>query len=502
MSRKTYGVKQIIADSACPSCRAKGGDKSGNHLMFWRNTETLEEWVSCTRCGHYEVVNEGNRESFRQTMKKTKEWSPEELKEVLDEHSLCPFMEMKERSITKATAERFGARVGLSPEDGSTPHAYLFPKTKDGRLSAYQIKTLQFKAFYAVGDGSGCDLFGIGQSRAGDVYTGKLFIFEDQLSAMSGYQVLVEHSKTAYKPACVALPDGAKSATTALSRNRDFIDTFKEIVVCMDNDEAGEEAVSRIRSLLPHILVARIPKGVRKNNKDIKDANDMLMEGRGLELYNLLKFNAAKESPTGASTVSECLQDALRKPEMGLSYPWPLLTEMTYGLRYGEVISIGAGVSVGKTLIGHELISHLILEHKEKVGVFMLEETVGNTLKNVAGKSANVPFHRPDIDYDTEFLTREILKYDGQLFLYNNFGQNMWADIKNVMRFWVVEHGVKFILLDNITQLVSHLSATEINAEVSKIAVELAGLCNELNFTCFVFSHLNPPKTGAPHELG
>lgn len=500
--RKTYGVKQILGEGSCPTCVARGGDRTGNHLMFWRNTETLEEWVSCSRCGHYELITDGNKDNFRQTMKKVKEWTPEELKEVLDEHSLCPFMEMKERSITKATAERFGAKVGLSPEDGSTPHAYLFPKTKEGRLSSFKIKTLNFKAFYAVGDGVGCDLFGINQARAGDVYTGKLFLFEDELSAMSGYQVLVEHSKTSYKPACVALPDGAASATTALSRNRDFIDSFKEIVVCMDNDEAGEEAVSRIRALLPHILVARIPKGVRRNGKDIKDANDLLMEGRGLELYNLLKFNAAKESPAGASTVSECLQDALKKPEFGKTWPWQGLTDMTYGLRYGEIISIGAGVSVGKTLIGHELISHLILEHNDKVGVFMLEETVGNTLKNVAGKSANVPFHRPDMEFDPEFLTREVLKYDGKLFLYNNFGMNEWEDIKKVMRFWVVEHDVKWVVLDNITQLVSHLSATEINAEVSRIAVELAGMCNELNFTCFVFSHLNPPKTGAPHELG
>ena len=80
--------------------------------------------------------------------------------------------------------------------------------------------------------------------------------------------------------------------------------------------------------------------------------------------------------------------------------------------------------------------------------------------------------------------------------------QNDWNDIKQCIRFWVVEHGVKFIFLDNITALVSHLTATEINTEVASIAVELAGMCNELNFTCFVFSHLNPPKGGAPHEEG
>ncbi|MGL5013724.1 MAG: DnaB-like helicase C-terminal domain-containing protein [Bacteroidales bacterium] len=155
-----------------------------------------------------------------------------------------------------------------------------------------------------------------------------------------------------------------------------------------------------------------------------------------------------------------------------------------------------------KTLLAHELSAHLINKHKEKVGVFMLEETTGNTLKNIAGKSANIPFHRPDAEFDPDLLKNEILKYDGSLFLYRNFGQNEWTDIKRCIRFWVVEHNVKFIFLDNITAMVSHLSSSEINTEVATIAVELAGLCNELNFTCFIFSHLNPPKTGKPHEEG
>lgn len=132
----------------------------------------------------------------------------------------------------------------------------------------------------------------------------------------------------------------------------------------------------------------------------------------------------------------------------------------------------------------------------------MLEETAGNTLKNIAGKSAGIPFHRPDAEFDPDLLRSEILKFDGSLFLYRNFGQNDWSDIKQCIRFWVVEQGVKFIFLDNITALVSHLTATEINTEVATIAAELSGMCNELNFTCFVFSHLNPPKAGAPHENG
>jgi twinkle protein len=80
--------------------------------------------------------------------------------------------------------------------------------------------------------------------------------------------------------------------------------------------------------------------------------------------------------------------------------------------------------------------------------------------------------------------------------------QNSWEKIKQCIRFWVIQNECKIIFLDNITALVSHLSPSEINSEVSKISSELAGMCQEMDFTCFVFSHLNPATSGVPHEEG
>ncbi|MGL5567541.1 MAG: toprim domain-containing protein, partial [Plesiomonas sp.] len=447
MAAKQYGNKRITGDSACPKCREHGGDATGNHLQHWINDETQEQWVFCSRDGYYEKIDDGNKARYEGVRNTYREMPEEERRAKIAELQELPIKELKSRGIKHAIAERYGVRVGLSPTDGETPVSHFYPKTKNGEIMAYKVRNLEHKSFYAIGSGSGCDLFGIEQARLGDVYTGKLFIFEDELSAMSGFQVLVEGGKTAYKPACVSLPDGAAAAATAISRNAKFVESFNEIVVCMDNDDAGDEAVNKIRAMLPNIKIARIPKGLRKDGKPIKDANDLLMDGRGVELNNLLRFNAAKESPAGAATVADCLEDALKKPEWGLEWPWPGLTQMTFGLRYGEVISVGGGVGGGKTLIAHELSAHLINRYKEKVGVFMLEETPGNTLKNIAGKSANIAFHRPDAEFDEELLRNEILKYDGMLHLYKNFGQNDWEDIKRCMRFWVVEHGVKFIFL-------------------------------------------------------
>lgn len=496
-------AKKVYGDTACPSCRAKGGDTTGNHLMIMGNTETDERWAYCSRCGHYEVITPADKASWQDRMKVKVEKSPEEIQAALNEVNELPTKALLSRGINLTVATRFGVKVAVSQQDGETVTHHYYPKTVDGVVVGYKIRNLDPKYFWAIGKGSGCDFFGIQQAMMGDVFSKKLYVFEDELSAMSGFQAMVQHGNMAYRPACVALPDGAESAASAISRNKAFFERHEEIIVCMDNDDAGERAYEKIRALYPEkVKKARITKGVKKDGSPIKDANDLLMEGRSLELNNALAFAARKESPAGAASVSECLDDALKKPEYGLSYPWKGLTDLTFGLRYGDMIAVGGGTGSGKTLIAHELAAHLINTHKESVGVFMLEETAGNTLKNIAGKSAGIPFHRPDAEFDPEVLRTEVLKYDGKLHLYRNFGQNEWKDIKQCIRFWVVEHGVKFIFLDNITALVSHLSATEINSEVATIAVELSGMCNELGFTCFVFSHLNPPKGGSPHESG
>lgn len=494
--------KVITGDTACPSCRANGKDKTGNHLVLFHNTKTDERWGKCGRCGHHEVFEEGNMPA----VKEKRELTPEELREILDEVQELPQLDLIERLIPKSVAERFGTRVGLSLEDGQTPVSYFFPREREGEITGYEVKGLERKFFYYVGQVRESDFFGLSQAKRGDVYNRKLFIFEDPLSCMSGFHVLTQFTTgTSIKPACVALPNGAGSISSVMSRNREFLNGFDEIVICMDNDEAGEEALVKGRALYPTAKFARIPKGEfehKGNKKELKDANDMLLAGRAQELFNVLKFSAKRESPAGAVTVFDCLEDAMRKPEWGIPYPWEKLNNMTFGIRWGEMVAIGGGVGSGKTLIAHELVAWLCLKYGFNGGGFFLEEKVGMSVKNIAGKSASIPFHRPDIEYDQDILRNEALRFADKFFLYDNFGQNDWDDIKQCIRFWVVENDCKFIILDNITALVSHLTPSEINTEISKIASELAGMCQELGFTAFVLSHLNAPSSGNPHEEG
>ncbi|MFW3388081.1 UNVERIFIED_CONTAM: toprim domain-containing protein, partial [Kocuria sp. CPCC 205274] len=296
MSKK-YGNKVLLGDSTCPECRKGGGDKTGNHLQHWKNEENGEEWTHCNRCGHGEKITDANRADIESVRQIKRELTDEEREAILAEANELPIMELKSRGISRIVAERFGVRVGLSGANRE-PISHFYPKHKEGQIVAYKIRNLDPKGFYAIGSGSGCDFFGEQQAIMGDVWGMRLHVFEDELSCMSGYQALTSNSKGTLKPACVSLPDGAGSAASVFARRRAFVERFEEIYICMDNDDAGEKAVSDIRAMYPKIRVARIPKGTAKDGKAIKDANDLLMDGRSLELNNLLRFNAAKESPT------------------------------------------------------------------------------------------------------------------------------------------------------------------------------------------------------------
>lgn len=261
------------------------------------------------------MLDEGNREKYEGACQTAKVLTPEQIEVALKEVRDLPIKALKSRGINLQVAQRFGVRCGVSSTDGETVISHFYPKTLDGEVQGFKVRSLDPKYFYSIGAGKNSDLFGMGQARMGDVYSGKLFIFEDELSAMSGFQVLVQSTKSQFAPAVVSLPDGAGSAAAVLQRNHKFVETFEEITVCMDNDEAGEAAVRVIRALYPHIKIARIIKGKKKDGTDIKDANDLLMEGRGLELHNALRYSAATETPSAAVSVSECISEALRKPE-------------------------------------------------------------------------------------------------------------------------------------------------------------------------------------------
>jgi twinkle protein len=386
------------------------------------------------------------------------------------------------RGLSEETCSKWGYKIG---KDKHGTWVHIASYVKDGQIVAQKIR-YKDKTFKVLGDAKSMGLYGMHLWRDGGK---RVVITEGEIDALSVSQV--QNNKWAV----VSIPNGCQAAKKSLSANLEWLEQFEEVVLMFDNDEPGNLAVEECVSLFTpgKCKVARLP---------LKDANAMLLADRGAELISAI-WDAKVYRPEAVLSVADAYEEAIKVPTMGIPWCWDSLTKLTYGIQRKTSYYLGAGVGIGKTNWAKELQSWLVNTHNLKVGVFMLEEPVGKTLKGIAGKFVGKAFHRPDLSFTPDELKAAIDSLDDKVFLYNHpHSGTDWDSIKSAIRYMVVSLGVKDIFLDNLTVMVAHLPATEANDEVNRIAQEISKLLQELDFTLYGFSHLNKPDKGEPHEMG
>ena len=485
----------IVSDMPCPQCRKAGHDKTGNHLMVFADGNKF-----CNRCGYFEKT-ESERdstmtiESLHDTsyeLGSTSGVRPFNIQSFLS----YPIKAIPNRGITRDICNLYGVRASVSPTDGQTIQDIYFPLSSPESKTPVGFKTrTPDKHFYAEGETKGDTFFGyhVAQEalQALPAASRTLYITEGEIDALSLVQTLTELSKGDKIPPVVSLRNGAQSAARSISSNKDLINLAKKVVLVMDSDEAGKlaaEAASRVLGTKAHVAI--LP---------MKDCNEMLLAGRQKELKKAV-LSAERYMPAALATVDDIMEDILKKPEYGLSYPWPSLTNMTFGIKKGLLIGVAAGVGIGKTDWFSQLAAHLIHEHKAKVGLFKLEETPAHSIKSIAGKIANVPFHRPDIAYNEQELIDTVTSLRDHVYVYNHFGFKSWSDIKADIR-TLTGYGVDYFIVDPLTALISH--EHDEHKALNEMMEEMAALTQELDITIFYSSHLNPPdRSSKSHEEG
>ena len=352
---------------------------------------------------------------------------------------------------------------------------------QDGRPVASKVR-MKGKDFRYVGDTKNTGLVFQDVWPSGGL---KLVITEGEMDALSVSQA------QGNRYAVVSLPNGVDSAVDVCGRSRDYINSFDEVILMFDGDDAGMDAAREVSKLFKHAKIADLP---------LKDANEMLQAGRSKEIINAI-FNAQPWSPDGIIKLSS-LKEAMSKPvEWGLPWGMPQLNALTYGRRAGELYFIGAGTGIGKT---DWCLQQIVEDAKigEKTALFLLEQPVVETGKRLAGKLVGKMFHLPpdagnytqsDLDSAVDDL---INLYDVDL--YDHFGGKDWEAISDNIR-WLSTQGVKHFWVDHITALVAH--AEDERRAIEAMTEQMSSLCQECGINLYVVSHLATPE-GKPHEEG
>jgi twinkle protein len=477
-------MAQIIGDAACPQCRSSGRDKTGNHLILFDDGNKY-----CNRCHYFEskdgtvTSNQGEGSDMENTGKVT-----------FEEVKTLPFFGIPHKGIKSDACEHFGVRTEFNGQ--GEPVKSWYPHFTDGRLDGYKCKSSD-KKFGAVGNIKGGELFGQSVANHGGTF---LVVTEGEDDALAVWQCLRDRSDLpGWKPSVVSLSHGAGGALRDISENLEFVSSFDRIILCFDEDDEGRRAIEAVCPILAgKAFVAKLSE---------KDANDMLLAGKGDDLKWAIVKHARKYQPDGIVNGAETWERYKHSSNVQcIPYPdgWDELNGMTYGFRPGSIVTITSGTGVGKTQFMGELKYHVWKTTEWGIADISLEEDVGDSVSRLMSIHMGRRLHLPDVSVEEshEKKVHAELFDSGRFSFYDHFGGMDDTSLFNKLRYFGAT-GHRAIFLDHLSIIVSEYAAEGGERErIDTVMTKLAKLAKELEVVIFLVVHLRKENSGRSFEQG
>ena len=383
------------------------------------------------------------------------------------------------RNITEETCRHFNYLVG---EHSGRPVQIANYCDANGKPVAQKLR-FPNKDFLFVGEPKKTMLYGQWLWRDSGK---KVVITEGEIDALSVSQLQQN------KWPVVSVQNGAAGAAKSVAKQIEWLEKFEQVVFMFDDDEPGRLAAQQCAELLTpgKAFIARI--------SGHKDANSALQAGDGAKVIDAM-WGAKAYRPDGVVGVEELFEAAMAPVEIGIPWPWPTLTEKTYGIRTKEIYAFGAGVGVGKSDVFKEIVLHIV-QLGLNAGCLFFEEPPRHTLKVLAGKLVGRRLHIPGETATPAQMEVAKAALLDKVFFFDHFGSMDYDTVKERIRYMVVSLGCKHIFLDHLTALAAALEGEE-RRGIDKMMADLSALTQQLDFTLYFVSHLTTPE-GKPHEEG
>lgn len=383
----------------------------------------------------------------------------------------------KERGIPKDVCDFFQVRAGVDSSNNVIEHYY--PYGVDN-ITGYKVRSLP-KDFRAAGTLEG--LFGQRNFNGGK----RLVVTEGELDAMAvAYASMKKYGKI-YP--VVSLPSA--SGTKALLEQRDWVRQFDEVVLMLDNDDAGKAALDKACSIVG-IDKAKIAKLKEK------DANDELLK-HGTDAIMSAIWDAQPWSPSGILQ-GDTLWDKFLDREATESIPYPACMEgvnnLTKGMRYGEVDLFTSGTGSGKSTMIKEIVLHLNETTEDKIGMISLEEGPGDTVEKFIGMQLkqNLTDVGAEISQEKKREAFEAVFSSNRIILLDHQGSVADGSLMDKIETMCLM-GCKYLILDHLTIATSEVEG-DANSAVDKVMSDLLKIAKKHNVWLGVISHLRKTSGG------
>lgn len=387
------------------------------------------------------------------------------------------------RGITAEWFRKYKVKTRVSSDGKPEALGFIYPN------GSYKVRSLDKKEFRAYPGPNGeeigtAGLFGRNLFDPGSHKY--VTITEGELDAVSLAQVLGSP---------VVSVHSSSSAKLDCSVDRSWLNSFERIYLAFDADGPGRDAADAVASLFDCNKLYQV-KFTR-----FKDANEYLQAGEPDELRNIW-WNAKRYQPDSIkSSFSDFKQILMEPMAKGISYPFPTLTYMTYGIRTGESVLLTAQEGVGKTEIMHTIEHHILKETSDvgdgeqvNLGAIFLEEPKKRHLQALAGLKLRKPVHLPDSgvsEAESFDALQQLIVKDDRLHVYSHFGSDDPDAILDTIRFLASGRSCRYILLDHINMVVSGLAGENERKALDYFSTRLEMMVKELDFALIMVAHVN-----------
>lgn len=445
---------KVIERKTCNNCQSLGGDTANDNQVVYEDYSSY-----CFACG-WVVSNKDN---------KTTNYIEKDMLEKTDK------IDLSDRGISKAVAEKYG--VFSTIQNGKSLNVFPVFDTS-GKQVKQKIKEIGNKKYQTqLGDTKTNTLFG--QHIFNPSQNIPIIITEGEEDALAAHDMLGYPAVTSIK--------GANSLREAITENLEWLSGFKHVVLCFDNDDPGIKATSECVELFE-------PGKVRVATLPLKDANDMLLAGRQEEFKKCI-WNASISKPDTIVFPSDVVDKVLERPKVGLPWPWPSLTQVTYGHRFGETYLIYGATGIGKTEVTDELIFSQI-DAGVHCGIFSFEQYPEERIRRMVSKKLNKRIYQPGCaDWDVDEIRSTVEWLNDKVALYNPVSGVLSIDkILINIRYLNKLSGTRFFILDNLKAMATNPyidgKIVPDYQYVSYVTNKLTLLARELKITIIIINHV------------
>ena len=364
----------------------------------------------------------------------------------------------------------------------------------DGNLVAQKFR-YKDKTFSWKGNAKAAVPFGMNKWRSGGK---RIVITEGEIDCLSVAEAL------GGKYPIISVNNGAAAAKRDLKEHLEFINSYDEILLAFDNDEAGKKAIQECSGLFTPGKVRTVDLG------EYKDFNELLQK-QGKQGVIKYYYETKLYTPSGIVNANEGGFDAFFED---------ITSDAVYDTQFskldvskGAITTIVSGSGMGKSTLTREIGYDLLMRHDLTVGHVALEENNSVSKRAYVGINLNEQLikkkHWQEFkqgEGNEEKLRKAYKDVIGtdRLYLYNHFGSLDSDSLLSKLRYLAVGAGCDFIILDHISIVVSGLDDMGDNERrvIDVLMTKLRSLVEETGVGMILVSHLKRPPGEKGHEDG